>query len=279
MFYLKNNLNSTSTMKLIFKYNKYYLFIFYGLYIFGTKIIEMNLFEENNKPLELTPGEKQEIFEKLHQNPELLTILSSNNYSNKDQVKTVINQLYKFIPGTFNLYHMYANYGQYAPHSLHKIQSVSVYKDNNQYFDFFKTIQFKKKGDNHYEDIHGNLIGRKAYISRDELLLHSKLSDIGLMVEKDISDETLYINKINMKKLVAEILINKYKIIDSKDLLQKYHGLNLTTNLLTSIIQFNLSPNHPDDHVFVCLCKNRNCNTSCDEIYKMYRRDLYHLTP
>ena len=80
-------------MKLIFKYNKYYLLIFYGLYIFGTKIIEMNLFDENNKPLELTPGEKQEIFEKLHQNPELLTILSSNNYSNKDQVKTVINQL------------------------------------------------------------------------------------------------------------------------------------------------------------------------------------------
>lgn len=267
-------------MKLVFKSNKYYLFVLYNLFISGTKIVEMSLFDENNKPLELSPIEKQEIFEKLHQNPKLLTTLSLlNNYPSKDQIKTTIDKVYKFIPGTFNLYHVYANYGQYAPQSLYKIQSISVYKDNDQYFDFFKTIQFKKKGDNYYEDIHGNLIGKKAYISQDELLLHSKLSDIGLMVEKDTSDKILYTNKINMKKLITEILINKNKISNSNNLIQKYHELKLTTNLLTSIIQFNLSPNQPDDHVFVCLCKNRNCNTPCDEIYKMYRRDLYHLIP
>lgn len=188
------------------------------------------------------------------------------------------NEIFKYIPVTTDLYNYYII--NIKNEIKNKIKDVLIYEKDGRFFDFYRKIEFTKKG-NIYTDKYNNIIAYpKIFKTHSELIDSGILSENGFYVikksknnrgnsnaiRKEIVEHIKFNSSNNIKNIINNIIHND---------IDKMYDKNISVQ--HSLIQYEYAENKPDDKISVCICKNDECNKRCDEIRKAYRRDIHNI--
>jgi len=145
-----------------------------------------------------------------------------------------------------------------------KIGYISIYKNPaGKYVDFWNVLSF--------EESNGSYIDTTGYFegipkeSRNALLETSKMSAIGLYVDKSAYSLVEDSNVLNVKRMISDVAgENK---IASGELMAR----NKKMSSRDGILLYYKYPYKDDDYVNVCVCKDDDCKSGCKEIAKLER--------
>lgn len=152
--------------------------------------------------------------------------------------------------------------------SIEPIKGISAYKNtnSNKILDFWGKIEFQDKSGK-IQDSSGLLEG---VIKKDiaEIVQTSNLDKTGFFIDKHLSESEKINNLKNMRKIVKEM--TKTKNLPVTQFIEK----KLTLGLKNDILMYNFYPLKEEDIIYVCVCKNNNCNGECEEIRTVERKNL-----
>ena len=286
-------------------------------YVFTKVVVEVDLLDRDNNEINLTQNEKEEvnhilttemnklkenvkndykiddknIFQHISDKNDKINIINYDNNDNLVKNMNIINNyveiIYKYIPISTDLYNYFVlNDNQLYGKS--KIKNILIFKDKNgRFYDFYKKIEFFKEG-RFYTDKSNNLIAyKKIFNSYEDLVRNGKMSENGFYVYKKIDRKVERANSNLLRKTIAHDYIKKLNLseikLDSRmtqrviDDVKHILNTKLKYPVTRSIIQYEFNDLKPDDKIEVCVCKDKRCKGSCDEIRLAYRRDVHDM--
>ncbi|ELQ76362.1 hypothetical protein THOM_0675 [Trachipleistophora hominis] len=155
-----------------------------------------------------------------------------------------------------------------------RIENVLIYKNKHgEYEEYWGKIKFYRNGNDEYVDETGFLRG-ELMNSLEEIVEKGRITDTGFFQSKDMSDEQLKESFHVMKVLIGEIArIKNKRIIDVMN-----EELRMTSlDKLIFVKNYKEKSTGPDGCVYVCECKNANCENGCEEIKCVDRAKLSEL--